>query len=503
MDKEGVSKYNELLIMYLNDFVNVINEKTDAKDRAITDAIEKLEKLLIEFNIVIDPKMIRQVIDNSFGMYSNILKTFFDNAGIHRINDNLNMGEIAKEMNEVTTNLSKAITESNKTPEYLDLIQKIKSTIIYIISQTNSTYTGHEYEVDQILNDAIGTFYSIYSDDLINNFLKDKLPELYKICDEINFANNRIVENNNNPNEDRDKFISETMDIEIHEGFKNGKVTLSITDPMGQRTELVGAPAIEKLKSYNQLYESSRPGRKADTSNWPEENHFNIQNNRTMEVDLSAPINDTMEMKPISNQNQQIDNSQVVEEQPKETDFNNLTTPRNENEEMIKNFLNQFRNDTLSTPNVKYEEEDSNDLSNLTVPVNNIEETTSPLNTDLLNNNLLDNSTDNYIENNNSFIPKYIEDTPEKVSFGDEFIGNYSNPNYDRDQFIKLTTGIEIQEDVDHRGKLFLRVIEPTGREVIYSGKEAVKMIQNYNQTYLDANPDKKVDTSLIDSFKE
>ena len=51
-------------------------------------------------------------------------------------------------------------------------------------------------------------------------------------------------------------------------------------------------------------------------------------------------------------ENQQIDNSQVVEEQPKETDFNNLTTPRNENEEMIKNFLNQFRNDTLSTPNV-------------------------------------------------------------------------------------------------------------------------------------------------------
>ena len=77
------------------------------------------------------------------------------------------------------------------------------------------------------------------------------------------------------------------------------------------------------------------------------------------------------------------------------------------------------------------------------------------------------------------------------------------NPNYDRDQFIKQTTGIEIQEDVDHQGNLFLRVIEPSGREVIYTGKDAIRMIKNYNQTYLDANPDKTVDTSLIDNSNE
>ncbi len=69
--------------------------------------------------------------------------------------------------------------------------------------------------------------------------------------------------------------------------------------------------------------------------------------------------------------------------------------------------------------------------------------------------------------------------------------------------FIKRTTGIEIEEDIDTRGKIFLRVTEPSGREVIYTGKEAVRMIKNYNKAYLDANPNRSVDTSLIDKFQE
>ena len=543
MNKEGVNRYNELLILYLNDFVDNITRNSDIKDRAIVDACEKLEELLIEYNITIDKKLIKQVIDNSFPMYSNLLKTSFDNAGIHRIDDNLSMSEIAKDMNEVTTNLSKAVNEANKIPEYIELIQKIKGTIIYLISQTNSNYVGHEYEVDQILNDVVGTFYSIYTEDLINSFLRDKLPELYKICDEINYSNEQDSNNDNvYLNEDRDKFINETMDLEIHEGFKNGKVTLSITDSMGQRTELIGAEAIEKLKNFNQLYESSRPGKKADTSNWPDESYLKIPTNNGLEVDLSAPINEnTIEIKPAP---LQVMDPTPIEKQPilpaptngeenNLDDFNNLTSPsgmtmqdeppKNENEEMIKNFLNQYKNDTLSTPETSYNEQSTNDMSDLTVPMNVVEPPSildQPINEEVLN--TIENSSfepesfiENYTEktnefipqednnpvNANSFIPTYEE--PPRTSYGDEFIGNYSNPNYDRDQFIKLTTGIEIQEDVDHRGKLFLRVTEPTGREVIYTGKEAVRMIKNYNQTYLDANPDKKVDTSLIDNFRE
>jgi hypothetical protein len=182
-------------------------------------------------------------------------------------------------------------------------------------------------------------------------------------------------------------------------------------------------------------------------------------------------------------------------------DFNDLTAPsnltkeeesKNENEEMIKNFLNQYKNDTLSTPNVDYVDNNVSTPTNLTAPVN------APM-----NNTPAPSFIDNPTEKTNSFLPSFEDTVPRNKTYGDEFIGNYSNPNYDRDQFIKLTTGIEIQEDVDHQGRIFLRVIEPTGREVIYSGKEAVRMIQNYNQTYLDANPDKKVDTTLIDNYKE
>ncbi len=499
MNKEGVIKYNELLIKYLNDFVNNIERKSDLKDRSINDAIEKLERLLLEFNIIIDRNQIKQVIDNSFVMYSNILKTSFDNAGIHRIDESLSLSELARDMNEVTTNLSKAVNNINKIPEYSDMIIKIKGTILYLISQTNPNYVGHEYDVDQILNDAIGTFYSIYTETLINDFSRENLPELFKLCDEINYVNSNVdtTIDESYPNEDRDNFISKTMEIEIKEGMKDGKVTLTIVDSMGNRTELIGNAAIEKLKSYNQLYESSNPGRKADTSNWPDEPYEMPKN-----VEIKQIPTQVMDPTP---------QAPVVEIAPPPTsfsnDFNDLTAPsgvssepeetKNENEEMIKNFLNQYKNDTLATPAVDYEDNKNEDVSNITIPVNQfiptgtIEETTTPPPA------FIDNQT----QKTNSFLPTY--DTPVKTTYGDEFIGNYSNPNYDRDQFIKLTTGIEIQEDIDHQGRLFLRVIEPTGREVIYSGKEAVRMIQNYNRTYLDANPDKKVDTTLIDNYKE
>ena len=510
MNKEGVKRYNELLVLYLNEFINNITQNSDIKDRSITDAAEKIEELLIEYNITIDKNIIKQVIYNSFIMYSNNLKTSFNSANIHIIDENMRMNEIARDMNEVTTNISKAITESNKNAEYLLLIQKIKGTIIYVISQTNSNYVGKEYEIDQILNDVIDTFYSIYTEDLISSFLRDKLPELYKICDEINYATNQEENSNNkNPNFDRDQFISETLDIEIHEGFEDGKVTLTITDSMGKTKKLIGTKAIEKLKGYNQLYESSRPGKKADTSNWPDISYLQMPSN-DLKIDLSEPINDnsvnnqpvpTIKPEKVSSLEEPTNNSLNDS-----NDFNNLTISssgepikiENENEEMINNFYNQYKNDTLSIPDNSVYEQITNDMSNLTVPINNLEQPTNDSINSLEETNQFINNTP---EKTNSFIPNY--DQNNFTASGEDFIGNYSNPNYDRDQFIKQTTGIEIQEDVDHQGNLFLRVIEPSGREVIYTGKDAIRMIKNYNQTYLDANPDKTVDTSLIDNSNE
>ena len=165
---------------------------------------------------------------------------------------------------------------------------------------------------------------------------------------------------------------------------------------------------------------------------------------------------------------------------------------------MIQHFFNQYKNDTLSTQDYSNDESITNDMSNLTIPINNLEQ---PSNDSISQDGQSTYNSNLFIENNveetNSFLPSNYNGSKE------EFIGNYSNPNYDRDQFIKHTTGIEIQEDVDHQGKLFLRVIEPSGREVIYTGKDAIRMIKNYNQIYLDANPDKTVDTSLIDNSNE
>ena len=113
MNKEGVNKYNELLITYINEFVSSFEEKTEIRDRATNDMIDNLEKQLIEYNITIQRDQISKLIDNGFNMYTNILKTYFDSAGIHRINDQLSINDIAREMNEVTTNLSKAIKFTN------------------------------------------------------------------------------------------------------------------------------------------------------------------------------------------------------------------------------------------------------------------------------------------------------------------------------------------------------------------------------------------------------
>ena len=97
------------------------------------------------------------------------------------------------------------------------------------------------------------------------------------------------------------------------------------------------------------------------------------------------------------------------------------------------------------------------------------------------------------------------DDTVSNLRFGNDFsfVPQFSNPNEERDAFINKITGIVLEEDVDNKGLLYLKITEPTGREEIYTGKHAVEMIKNFNKAYLDANPGKEVDTSLIDNFKE
>ena len=79
-------------------------------------------------------------------------------------------------------------------------------------------------------------------------------------------------------NEEGDAFIYQTMDVEIKEGFENGIVTLDVTDSMGNTIKYRGREAMDKLLSYNQLFEASSPGRKADISKWE---HLLYQENST------------------------------------------------------------------------------------------------------------------------------------------------------------------------------------------------------------------------------
>lgn len=570
MNKEGINKYNVLLIKYLNDFVNNVTTVDEIRTRSINDVLSKFIKQLEELEISPQKDALEKIIDNSFIMLSDILKKYFDNSGIHRINDNNeSISDIANEMNTVTTNLSKAINESNKMDEYINFINKIKVTITYFISQTCPNYKGKEYEVDQVINELVVSFYSLITNDEIDSFNKNCLPELYKICDGLNYANVSLQPDKENyPNENRDKFIHETLDINIKEGFKDGKVTLTIEDGSGQPKILVGQKAIDQIKSYNDLYTSSRPGAVVDTSN--------IDNI----VKLPPKMEDTAPIEVIDEENIKvnevlpmdvnIENNENANIQNEEIDFNNLTQAsgynyNNNNENMIKDFLNKYNNEQITpvkeesvntepqfndlvmpSENVEpnYDNTNQPEMVQETKPENNQEPDFKEQTVEASNENrfIPDNNHSQEVPTTNKFIPddnhnqetpvenKFIPDNnynqevpttnkfiPENnnqepvvtqtnnrfISNNNDFIPDYKNLNYDRDMFIKRTTGIEIEEDIDTRGKIFLRVTEPSGREVIYTGKEAVRMIKNYNKAYLDANPNRSVDTSLIDKFQE
>lgn len=607
---ESIKKYNDILIKFLNDLVNSI-ENNELNSTLFEDVANRLKNQLSEFNLDIAANGVKTMMGNAFKEYSSILKKHFDGSDIHRIDLSHSDDEnLSLEMSQVTSNLANAVTNMNKIPEYYDLINRIKSTLGGFFNQNYPNYKDVEFEVEQILNEIITGTFTSYTSNKIVDFTRDILPELYTIGDSIVYEKTVMESHSTGINilDERDAFISETMDIDIHEDIENGVVTLTTTDSIGNTTKLVGKAAMEKIASYNALFESSRPGKIVDTSHWPtsideapvgmhhpnSDNFYDVSaDNKIIDNDnIMDSGNDDIRNKlldgKVDNINDGINNNEIISTPTNITnnpvdDFNNLTMPATDNNtNMINNLGDEFNAvvpqedflETMKQPerkesNINPVDEfskytvnnnininstpDMNEFNILTTPSNDFNgngtldvtkiEKDNSFSNDLYNLSSQFNIDNNSINTNvatstasNNFVygefnnindhknleddieenPDNAEDLKEvkkmmgvedrpKSSFDDSFsfLTQYDNPNQDRDDFIRSATGIRIEEDIDNQGELYLKVTEPTGREQIYTGKEAVRMIKNFNKTYIDANPDKTVDTSLIDNFKE
>ena len=572
---ESIKKYNDLLIGYLNQLVNSIDNNT-ANDTFFTDIAAKLKNHLVMYNMDIAEQGVKTMMVNAFKQYSSILKKHFDSSNIHRINLPPEDTNLTNEMNTVTANLSNAVTNMNKIPEYLVLIDTVKSTLKGYFSQNYESYKDLEFEIEQILNEVIVGAFTTFTTTKIDDFTRMILPDLYALADSITYDSvNSSMDEDGNVNEERDQFIRDTMDIDIEESFENGRVVLKVYDSDGKTQVYYSTEAMEKLTSYNQLFESSRPGKKADTSNWAYDVSLNptLANNNTVESNTNMAF-ETVEQAPQQDLVEQ--NVSTPVDMNTTNDLSTLNAPTNDsNEALIKDFLanqntntsnddfsnltnavnqpnnnNDFNeltnvlNNDVSNTTTSYNNNNNDEFNNLDSAVNNQVDTFTNLdspssivnffNNDMTSNsnyndgvvfgdltaptqnnndtNIIVNGKDNNSLNNNSELDEDLTQVRHMMgidnnssSFGGSFsfLPEYNNPNEERDAFIKKTTGIEIDEDTDHKGELYFKVVEPTGREQIYTGKEAVNMIKNFNKAFLDANPGKKVDTTLIDNFKQ
>ena len=562
---ESIKKYNDALIGYLNQLVNSIENNT-VNDTFFTDIAAKLKQHLVTYNMDIAEQGVKTMMMNAFKEYSNILKKHFDSSNIHRINLPPEDTNLANEMNLVTANLSNAVTNMNKIPEYIVLIDTVKSTLKGYFNQSYENYKDLEFEIEQILNEVIVGAFNTFTTTKIDDFTRMILPDLYSIADSITYDTivNSSIDESGNINEERDQFIRDTMDVDIEESFENGRVVLRICDSDGKTQVYYSTEAMEKLSSYNQLFESSRPGKKADTSNWANDISLNpsmanniVENNanmafengqQTQTQDLvnnnTNPVNDLSTITEptnnsnealikdfLANQNTNQNNddfsnlTSAVNQPNNNNDFNELTNVLNNNE--INNLDNNVNNNefnnldnavnnqedkftNLDNPSsiVNFFNNDSNTTNNNEVVFGDL---TAPSQTNNefnnLDNNSIESTANNTTEDDNDLTQVRhmmgIDNNSSSFSGSFSFLPEYDNPNEERDEFIKKTTGIEIDEDTDHKGALYLKVVEPTGREQIYTGKEAVNMIKNFNKAFLDSNPGKKVDTTLIDNFKE
>ena len=482
-----ITNFNDLLIKYLNDLVNKVEANDNDKAQVLQDFTNTINSEFSKYNLSFSSEAINSILKQAFSAYASILRAYFDGNNIHRIdvnhpiNDELNL-----EVNEVINNLINAINNINNTPEYSNLIRKIKDSIVYQLRQNNTSYNNYSSDVEIFLNEIITrTFNSV-------------LPTFYKYSSDLMHTSEEIQElteviiDNSNVNAERDAFINQMMEIEIHESVENGVLVLTVIDQMGQEQKYYGQDAMDKLTSYNQLFESSRPGKKVDTSFWPpiveEKSKPAEQPSLVESIPVDQPVNnDTITTNDVVNTpdlNSQELSPTIDEKIPDEE-----THQADNSDDFIKKIL-AMDDDKKERP-----------IYNLNVPIKSNEDNQfNQLETTITNS---DTNGEGFDQLQNILGNNKENNTPLAMNSSNSFIPQYNNPNAERDNFIKLSTGFMIEEDKDTKGKLFLRVTEPSGRETIYTGKEAVMMIKNYNKVYLDANPGKKVDTTLIDNYKD
>ena len=609
---ERINKYNETLIGFLNNLVNSLNPSNEVMTGLINDVTINFKKQLNDAGLDIADNGIKTLLTNAFNEYIKIIKYHFDHSDIHRIDVNHAENEdINSEVNTVTNNLTNAVNDMNKLDSYLALVNSIKTTLINYFSQTFPNKENVGSVSEEIVNNCIISFFTGVGASKAEEFYTITLPTLISLTSEIVYVKPITEEDIEaiklQVNDERDAFIYETMDIEIKEGFENGVVTLEVTDAMGNTTLYEGREAMEKLVSYNQLFEASRPGKIADISKWEhllqamyeedakaasnpvevsvdngmndtsnivdnniDNNNSNIANdlvapqsdvnpfegvvnsqvndnpvilptnvsdedNSNSEVDdllskmNSTMDNDTTSFDPMKAVNPDDNGSIVVENEINDNNINNVNVVTtntfnndknnntvnntvNNNEQVIQNFLQQHEagGDTTTIP-INVNSDGTN--TNVIEENNNINNDMSNLASNALNSMI--NATAKHPNYEEEEVNEELNEIKNMIGLKEDvktssdeiygsnfsFLPRFTNPNQDRNDFIKKATGITIEEDIDHRGELYLKVIEPTGREQIFTGKEAVNMIRNYNRTYLDANPNKKVDTSLIDKF--
>jgi len=561
-NEERINKYNEVLLNYLNNLVKGLEPTNQLMSDWIDNITINFKKQLNEVNLDIADNGVKTLLANILNEYIKILKYHFDHSNIHKIDiGHSNNMDINDEVNQVTNNLVNAVANINKIPEYKSLIDSITNTLINYFIQTFSDKENIQETTNQIINNCIISCLNNLSASRIDEFNTNTLPTLIAIGNTIAYVKEITQEEieaaNLRVNDERDAFIYENMDVEIEEGFENGVVTLSVTDSMGNTIVYEGREAMEKLVSYNQLFEASRPGKKADISKWEHllekmyEEDAIARSNETMNSDTEAmPSNDSTVV-PVYNFNNNLvkdialNTSSQISSTPKSVtpvvnpvDNNEtVTTNSDNNNVIIQNSQYNPVNNVNTNDNINLTSNNnfniSNEINNNNISVSEVPSNSNssfvyiPEDDEKVSDN---NDSNNLVENTfNDIITatKKAEET-EEIKQDDEiqeiksilgikeetnvndkemynssfsFVPNFVNPNQERDDFIKKVTGSDIDEDVDNKGMLYLKVKEPTGREQIYTGKEAINMIKNYNRTYLDANPGKKVDTSLIDQF--
>ncbi len=530
--KDNIKKYNDLLIKFLNDLVTDIENGNSQKERQVDDMVKRLRNHISIYDVNYDDAVIKVIMTQAFQSYAVMLRNYFDSSSVHRIDEDSDFSsQLIDEMNLVTSDLTNAVNNMNKTTFYKDLIRKIKDSIIYQFKNPE-IYQQATVEIEKILDDVVVDSFNIYIETKIEDFMKNTLPQLYRYIDELTRLSSTDDSDESgsgeNVNLERDKFINETMDIEIHEGMENGVVTLTVIDSMGEEKKYYGNEAMEKLTSYNQLFESSRPGKKVDTSHWPPFNPY------ADNFDTPSKTNSTSQL-PVPNNLNEIDvlGSNIIEdntnEQPQrqdsdaeKNDSNNiisndeidqLSSDINNSAPTLMNLTDEFNNLTMSDDTFNNTQTDlngtiNNHNSDNDKNISSSEQLNNTSDSTALEEHLDDNSDELSHNDSNKPIdseePKYeFVPTEDFLPNDNSFLATFNNPNSERDDFIKRSTGITLEEDKDNQGKLYLRVIEPSGHEVIYTGKDAINMIRKYNQAYLDAYPNKKVDTTLIDNYQE